>query len=192
MIAASEIRAGMVVKLDGELYRIIQAEYHAGGGQFGGTMFAKAENLQTRHIKEWRFHPDQKVEDVELERQEMEFLYSDGEDFYFMNPETFEQISLPREVIGHREKFLQANMRIPVEIYNGNPVNVVFPEFVDLKVISAPPGLREHDVSTYKTAVLENGMEVLVPQFIKEGEIVRIEVETGKYVERVKQEGRKV
>lgn len=192
MIAASDMRAGMVIRLDGELYSVVSAEYHAGGGQFGGTVFARIKNLRTNHLKEWRFHPNDKVEDVALERQEVEYLYTDGTDFYFMNPDTFEQISLPREVIGQREKFLQPNMRIPVELYEGQPINIIFPEVVELKVVSAPPGLREHETSTYKTVVLENGMEVLVPQFIKEGEIVRIEVETGKYLERVKKEGRKV
>jgi elongation factor P len=192
MIAASDIRAGMVIKLDGELYSVTSAEYHAGGGQFGGMMFVKLKNLRTNNLKELRFHPTDKVEDVLLERQEMEYLYTDGTDFYFMNPDTFEQISLPKETIGHREKFLQPNMRIPVEMYEGNPINVIFPEVVELKVISAPPGLREHETSTYKTVVLENGMEVLAPQFIKEGELVRIEVETGKYLERVKREGRKI
>jgi elongation factor P len=192
MIVASEMRAGMVIRLDGELYSVVSAEYHAGGGQFGGTVFARIKNLRTNHLKEWRFHPNDKVEDVTLERQEVDYLYTDGTDFYFMNPETFEQISLPREVIGQREKFLQPNMRIPVELYDGQPINIIFPEVVELKVVSAPPGLREHETSTYKTVILENGMEVLVPQFIKEGEVVRIEVETGKYLERVKKEGRKV
>jgi elongation factor P len=192
MIAASDIRAGMVIKLDGELYSVISAEYHAGGGQFGGMMFVKLKNLRTNNLKELRFHPTDKVEDVLLERQEVEYLYTDGTDFYFMNPDTFEQISLPKETIGHREKFLQPNMRIPVEIYEGSPINIIFPEVVELKVISAPPGLREHETSTYKTVILENGMEVLAPQFIKEGEVVRIEVETGKYLERVKREGRKI
>jgi len=191
MITAADLRAGMVVRLDAELYRLISAEYHAGGGQFGGMMYAKGKNLRTNNIKEWRLHPQTKIEDVLLERQEMEYLYTDGDDFYFMNPDTFEQISLPKEAIGHREPFLQPNMRIPVEMFEGHPVNVVFPEVVELKVVSAPPGLREHDVSTYKTVVLENGMEVLVPQFIKEGEVVRIDVETGKYLERVKIESRK-
>lgn len=190
MITATEIRAGMTIKLQDELYRVISAEYHAGGGKLGGVMYAKARNLHTNNIKEWRLHPNEKVEDVLIDRREMEYLYTDGEQFYFMDPETFEQISLPKQAIGDREKFLQPNMRIPLELYQDQPVNVVFPETVDLKVITAPPGLREHETSTYKTVILENGMEVLVPQFIKEGEVVRIEVETGKYLERVRQEGK--
>ncbi len=192
MITASEVRAGMAIKREGELYSVISADYHAGSGQFGGVMFARLKNLRTQNFKEVRLHPNEKVEDVQLERQEMEYLYTDGGDFYFMNPETFEQISLPREIIGPREKFLQPNMRIPVEMYEGNPINIIFPEIVELKVVSAPPGLREHETATYKTVILENGMEVLAPQFIKEGEVVRIEVASGKYLERVKAEGRKV
>jgi elongation factor P len=192
MITASEVRAGMAIKREGELYSVISADYHAGSGQFGGVMFARLKNLRTQNFKEVRLHPNEKVEDVQLERQEMEYLYTDGGDFYFMNPETFEQISLPKEAIGPREKFLQPNMRIPVEMYEGNPINVIFPEIVELKVVSAPPGLREHETATYKTVILENGMEVLAPQFIKEGEVVRIEVASGKYLERVKAEGRKL
>lgn len=188
MITATEIRAGMIIKRDGELHRIISAEYHAGTGQFGGVMYARAQSLRTHSIKEWRFHPNEKIEDAQVDRRDMEYLYTDGGNFYFMDPDTFEQISLPKEVIGDREKFLQPNMCIPVEVFEDNPIDVTFPETVVLKVVTAPPGLREHDISTYKTVKLENGMEVLVPQFIKEGELVRIEVASGKYLERVKQE----
>lgn len=190
MITAADIRTGMIIKRDGELYRILSAEYHAGTGQFGGIMYARGKNLRTHSIKEWRFHPTEKIEDVLFERREMEYLYTDGDSFYFMDPETFEPISLPKEAIGDREKFLQPNMRIPVEMHEEAAIGVIFPETVELKIISTPPGLREHETSTYKTATLENGMEVLVPQFIKVGEVVRIEVETGKYLERVKQENR--
>jgi elongation factor P len=192
MITASDVKAGMAIRLEGELYSVITAEYHAGSGQFGGTVFLRLKNLRSKHLKEWRVHPNDKLEDVSLERRDMEYLYSDGDDLYFMDPNTYDQINLPRETIGHREKFLQPNMCIPLELYDGQPISVIFPEIVEQKVVTAPPGLREHESSTYKTVTLENGMEVLVPQFIKEGEVVRIEVETGKYVERVKREGRKV
>lgn len=191
MIEASELRAGIVIKRDNELLSVIGAERHAGGGQLGGAVFAKARSLRTHHIKELRFHPDDRIEDVEVERRDMEYLYTDGTAFYFMNPDTFEQISLPKEVIGPYEKFLQPNVRIPVELYEGSPVSVAFPPAVELKVASAPPGLREHETSTFKTVVLENGLEVLAPQFIKEGDMVRIEVATGKYLERIRREGKK-
>ena len=191
-MAASEIREGATLKINGELYRVIAATLHVGGGRMGTTAVVKLRHITTGHVREQRFDPAEKVEDVPLEKQTMEYLYSDGDAFYFMHPETFEQVSLPKEAVGHLEKFLQPNMQISVELYEGHPVNILFPEEVELKVVSTPPGLHEHDLTTPKPATLENEMEVLVPQFIKVGDLVRIEVATGKYLERVKAEGRKV
>jgi len=192
MIPASELRAGAAIRLDGELYNVVSAEFHAGAGKFGSMVFVKARSVAGDHLRELRFHPNDRLDDVELERRDMEYLYSDGAEFYFMNPDTYEQISLPKEVIGAHEKFLQPNLRVPVELCEGRPVKVVFPEGVELKVTVSPPPLREHDSATFKTATLENGMEVLVPQFIKEGDIVKIEVATGKYLERIRREGKKI
>jgi elongation factor P len=192
MIPASEIRPGAAIRLDGELHTVVSAEYHAGAGKFGSMVFVKAKSLIGDHLRELRFHPNDKVEDVELERKDMEYLYTDGAEFYFMNPDTFEQISLPKDSIGPLEKFLQPSLRVPVALCEGRPVKVVFPEAVELRVVSAPAGLRGHDTSTFKTVVLENGMEVLAPEFIKDGDIVKVEVATGKYLERVRREGKKI
>lgn len=191
VIEATELKTGTVIRHDDELHRVISAEYHAGVGKFGSMMFARVKNLRTGHVRELRLHTTDKLEDVELERREMEYLYNDGAEFYFMNPDTFEQVGLPREAVGANEKFLRPNMRVPVELYEGSLLSIAFPAAVELKVVSAPPGLREHEGATYKTVVLENGMEVLAPQFIKEGDLVKIEVATGKYLERVRREGRK-
>jgi elongation factor P len=191
MIAASEIRDGATLKISGELYRVMASTLHVGGGKMGTTVVVKMRHLATGHVREQRFDPTEKVEDAPVEKQTMEYLYTDGDAFYFMNPETFEQINLSKETIGHLEKFLQPNMPIPVEFYEGYPVNILFPETVELKVVSTPPGLHERDITTPKSATLESGMEVLVPQFIKEGDWVRIDVATGKYLERVKSEERK-
>lgn len=190
MIAAADLKAGTVVKLDGALHGVVSVEHHAGAGKFGSLVFARVRNLRTSHLKELRFHPEDKLDDVELERRDVEYLYTDGAEFYFMNPETFEQISLPKEAVGPHEKFLQPNTRVPVELYEGSVVSVAFPAAVELRVVTAPPGLREHDTA-YKTIVLENGMEVLAPQFIKEGDVVKIEVASGKYLERVRREAKK-
>lgn len=191
MVEASGLKAGMVIMLDGELHCVASAEHHAGGGQQGGAVFAKVKNLKTNHAKALRLHPSDKLEDVALEHKEMEYLYTDGAAFYFMNPDTFDQISLPTVTIGAYERFLQPNMRIPVQLHEGEPVTIAFPPAVDLTVVATPPGLREHETSTFKTATLENGMEVLVPQFIKEGDTVRIDAASGKYLERVRREARK-
>lgn len=186
MLAASELKTGTVIKLDNELFSATSVDYHEGSGQFATMVFVKLRGLTTHHVKELRLHPNDKFEDVVLERQEMEYLYKDDTGFWFMNPDTFEQIGLPREAIGDYEKFLQPNMRIPVELYEGSPVNIVFPEAVELTVVSAPPGLREHETSTYKPVILENGMEVLAPQFIKDGDMIKVETATAKYLERVR------
>jgi len=191
MIEAKDLRAGTVIRLDGELHSVASAEYHSGAGKFGSAVFATMRNLRTGHVRELRLHTGDKLDDVELERREMEYLYSDGAAFYFMNPETFEQVGVPRAAIGAAERFLRPNMRVPVELHEERVVNVAFPAAVELKVVTAPPGLRDSEGSTFKTVVLENGMEVLAPQFIKEGDFVKIEVATGKYLERVRREGKK-
>lgn len=191
MIEASGLKPGMVVMLEGELHGVASASYHAGGGQQAGAVFAKFRSLKTGHVKELRLHPGDKLEEAVLDNKVMEYLYTDGGAFYFMNPDTFEQISLPAETMGPFEKFLQPNMRIPVQLYEGEPVTIAFPQAVELTVASTPPGLREHESSTFKSATLDNGMEVLVPQFIKEGDTVRIEVASGKYLERIRRETKK-
>ncbi len=191
MVEASELKPGMVVMLEGELHSVASAGYHAGGGQQGSAVFARVKGVKTGHIRELRLHPGDRLEEVALDHKEMEYLYTDGVAFYFMDPGTFEQISLPSETMGAYESFLQPNMRIPVALYEGEPVTITFPHAVELSVVSAPPGVHEHATSTFKTATLENGMEILVPQFIKEGDTVRIEVASGKYLERVRRETRK-
>ncbi|WP_029045884.1 elongation factor P [Cupriavidus sp. amp6] len=191
MVEASELKSGMVIMLEGELHSVASAGYHAGSGQQGSAVFAKFKNLKTGHIKELRLRPSDKLEEVALDHQEMEYLYTDGGAFYFMNPVTFEQISFPADTIGAYQKFLRPSMRIPVQLYEGEPVTIAFPPAVELTIVSTPPGLHEHETSTFKAATLDNGMEVLVPQFIKEGDTVRIEAASGKYLERVRRGTRK-
>jgi elongation factor P len=192
MIEATELKAGMIIRHEGELHSVVSAEYHTGTGKFASVVFATVRHLGTGHVRELRLHTTDKLEDVELERREMEYLYEDGGECYFMNPETFEQIGVPFEAIGPGRRFLRPNMRVPVTLHEGRVVSVAFPQAVQLKVVTAPPGLRgEEGAATYKTVVLENGMEVLAPQFIKEGDVVKVEVATGKYLERVRREGRK-
>jgi elongation factor P len=183
MINANELHTGSVIKLEGGLFRIFSAEYHSGGPQSGKMLHMKGRNIKTGHIKEWKFKPDEKLEVLNLQRQEWEFLYEDGDILYFMDPLTFEQIALERELIGHAQ-FLLPNMRVQVESYEGKVIHVIFPSLVELMVVSAPEVHREHDSATFKKVTLENGMEILVPQFIRSGEYVRVDSETGKYVER--------
>lgn len=191
MILASELKTGVVLFLEGELYKVLSSEHHVGGGKMGGVTHAKLKNLQMGTLWERRFRPDEKLENVSLDRVTLEYLYQDGDDFYFMNPETFEQMPVSKHVIGAVERFLQPEMRIPVEFFEGRPVNIVFPPTVDLRVATTAQPIHTQQDNTLKPATLENRMEILVPQFIKPGETVRVEVETGKYRERIRRDEKK-
>ncbi len=116
----------------------------------------------------------------------MEFLYADADSVTFMNPETFEQVSIPREAIGAATKFLQADMKVPVEFYEGQPVSIAFPPIVEAKITSTAQPVHQQQDNTLKPATLDNGLEIMVPHFIKPGETVRVEVATEKYVDRVR------
>ncbi len=192
MISATELRPGMAIALEGQIYKVISADYHAGGGKMAGVTHAKLRNLATGAVWERRFRPDEYVEEVELQRQTMQFLYADDHLSYFMNPETFEQIEISNERLGAVARYLKPEMTVPVEFSAGQPVGVVFPSIVEIRVEStAPPVHSQSADNVWKEATLENGLQTQVPQFIAPGELIRVEVETGTYIERAKPEKKK-
>lgn len=191
MVVASQLRPGMVVKIGEDLLKVVESTFHVGQGKMPGSVHAKLRNIQKGTFKELRFRPEERLEDTQLEKQELGFLYSDADSATFMNPNSFEQYSVLLEAIGPAEKFLKAEMKVPVEFYDGQPVSIVFPEFVEAKVETTAQPVHQQQDNTYKSAKLENGMEVMVPQFIKPGEIVRIEVARGKYVDRVRTDAKR-
>ncbi len=186
MVLASQLRAGMAVRYEGQLYKVLIADYHPGQGKMGGTTHARLRNLATGTLWEHSFRSDLKLEDVAAEKQSMDFLYTDGGDCVFMNPETFEQVSVPASVIGPGSRFLQPEMRLPVEFIEGQPVSVVFPDIIEARVAETAPPVHQQQDSTWKSARLENGVDILVPQFIKTGDVLRIDVQNLKYVDRAK------
>jgi elongation factor P len=187
MVLATEIKEGMALKLENTIYKVVDVKVHAGSGQMQGFVSTRLLNLSTGHYTERRFRTDEKVEDVELVRKPMEYIYSDGDLYYFMDPQTYEQVGVPKESLGNFARFLKEGMKVDVEFLGEQPISVRSPKTVDLKVILTGSGVKEAQDNTMKSATLENGTEILVPQFIKEGEIVRVDVETMKYVERVAQ-----
>ncbi|MDH5683663.1 MAG: elongation factor P [candidate division WOR-3 bacterium] len=186
MILASEVRTGAAIKLDRELYKVIGAEYKAGTAKMGSVVHLKLQNIMTRTMTEKRLHPEEKIEDINLEKLDAEFSYQDGDDFYFLHPQTYEPIGIERAKIGNFEKFLIPGMYLKIEFYEGSPVDVLIPKTVDIKVDSTGAGVKGEANAAYKPAQLENGIEVMVPQFIKTGDTIRIDVETQKYLERIK------
>jgi elongation factor P len=192
MLPASELRSGMAVRVEGVLYKVIGADYRGGGGKMGGVTHAKLRNLETGTLREWRFRGDQVVEEVLPERQTMQFLYSDADASYFMHAESFEQVGIPHSRIGRAVHFLKEDMTLPVEFFDGQPMSLTFPDIVDTRVAStAPPVHTQGNDNVWKAAMLENGVDVMVPPFIAPGELIRVEVETGKYVERAKTDRRR-
>ncbi len=190
MVPASQLRAGMAIRHEGNTYKVIGAEYHPGQGKMGGVTHARLKNLSTGALWEHSFRSDLKIEDLAVEKQSMDFLYADGDDCCFMNPETFEQVTIPADVIGPQARFLQPQMRVPVEFVEGQPVNVVFPDILEMRVADTAPPVHQQADSTWKAAKLENSVEIMVPQFIKVGDVIRLDSHTLKYMERAKVPGR--
>jgi len=146
----------------------------------------KLREVRSGLLSDRKFKPDEKLDNVELGRKTMEFLYKDAEGYYMMDPDSYEQIQLSQSLMETFSPFLQPNMRLPVEFLEGEPVNVIFPEWVELEVVSTPPSISSLQDEVYKPATVSNGMQIQVPQFIKVGDMVRVSVMTKKYLERGK------
>ncbi len=186
MIAATQMKRGMTIKLNGELYRVFST-MHITPGNWRGMVQTKLKSLKTGSIIENRFRSEDRVEQAYLETHEMEYLYTDGTDYYFMNTATFEQIHLPMDLLEDSIPYLTANIKIQVEFYEGRPIGIELPPSVVLKVISTEPALRGATVSNVsKPATLETGLVIQVPPFVNEGEVIRVDTAEGKYQERVK------
>lgn len=185
MISADEIREGTILCIDGKLYKAIGVGF-GGTAKFGRVVHVKLQNLSEGTFTEKTFPGSEMLDDIHLDKSDLEYLYRDGDYFYFMNTQTYEQFPISKEIVGPFAPYLRENTTIQVEFYEGAPVNIVFPKIMELKVISAPPAMHTLDSNTPKQVTLENNMEVLVPQFIKEGDIVKIEVASGRYMDRVK------
>jgi len=184
MISATQLRPGMVIKFNNELYTIFKTE-HRTPGNLRGFVQAKMRKLSSGTMTEHRFSSEDRVERAALEEHEMEYLYDDGEFFYFMNTENFEQMHLTREILGDGVEYLVPQLKVNVEFYEGKPISVELPPTVDLTVVETEPGLKGASVSNVtKAAKLETGLVVQVPPFINEGEKIRISTAEGTYQER--------
>ncbi len=184
MIPATQLRPGMVIKFNNELYSVFKME-HRTPGNLRGFVQAKMRNFKTGTMIEHRFSSEDKVERASLDEQEMEYLYDDGEYFYFMNTETYEQMHLMKDLLGDAVNFLIPNLKVAVEFYEGKPISVELPPSVDLKVVETEPGLKGATVSNVtKPAKTETGLVVQVPPFINEGEKIRVSTSEAAYLER--------
>jgi elongation factor P len=184
MISATQLRPGMVIKWNGELYSIFKME-HRTPGNLRGFVQVKMRKLSSGAMIEHRFSSEDRVEKAALEEHEMEYLYDDGEYFYFMNTENYEQMHLTKDLLGDATSFLVHNLKVNVEFFEGTPISVELPPTVDLTVVETEPGLKGATVSNVtKPAKLETGLVVQVPPFISEGEKIRVSTSEMAYLER--------
>jgi elongation factor P len=184
MISATQMRPGMVIKFNNDLFSVFSV-FHRTPGNLRGFVQAKMRNLRSGTMIEHRFSSEDRVERAALEEHNMEYLYDDGEFYYFMNTQTFEQMHLTKELLGDATEFLIPNLKVHVEFYEGSPVSVELPATVDMTVVETEPSLKGATVSNVtKPAKLETGLVVQVPPFISEGEKIRVSTAEGAYLER--------
>jgi elongation factor P len=181
---ANDLRPGMVIKHNNELFSIYRAE-HRTPGNLRAFVQARMRNLRTGAISDHRFRSTDDVERAIIDETEMQYLYSDGDSYCFMNTATFDQVHIHKEVIADRAQFLVPDVMLKVEYYEGRPIDIQLPATVDLKVVETEPGIKGGSATNVgKPAKLETGLVVQVPPFIGEGETIRIDTIEGKYLER--------
>jgi len=186
MINVNDLRAGTTFLDDSNIFETLEYT-HTKMGRGTATIRIKARNLRTGAVIEKTFISGARVEEANLEKKEGQFLYLDGATANFMESETFDQFSVPLKTFSGSEKYLQEGKVYPLLIFKGEVLKVELPRTIDLKVVNSPPGVRGDTVSNvFKVAKLENGLEVKVPLFINEGDLVKIDTRSGEYIERVK------
>lgn len=182
----NEISKGIVIKKDGELYFITDFQ-HVNPGKGAAFVRTRLRNVRSGKTLEATFKANEDIEIAEVERRRMQYLYGSDGLFTFMDNDNYEQLEINEAILGDRAAYLKEGMEVFVAVYEGAPVAVELPRKANYKVASSPPGVRGDTAggNVTKEAILENGLKVQVPLFIKEGEEVVINTETGEYVERV-------
>ncbi|AEE95963.1 MAG: elongation factor [Clostridiales bacterium] len=185
MITAGDFRKGMTVEIDGQVYTVVDF-LHVKPGKGAAFVRTKIKNVITGAVLERTFNPTEKFEQAHIERKEMQYLYNDGELYYFMDVETYEQLPLNKDKVEDALKFIKENMTVTIKFYKGEAFSVEPPNFVELEVVQTDPGFKG-DTATggSKPATLETGAVIQVPLFVNTGDKIRIDTRTGEYMERV-------
>ncbi|HOK02181.1 MAG TPA: elongation factor P [Spirochaetota bacterium] len=187
MISVNDFKRGVIIKLDGELYSVLEYQ-HVKPARGAAFVRSKVKNLKKGSIVEKTFRGGEKVEDVKIVKKPMQYLYEEGDSLVFMDTETYEQESIPKKAIGDALKFIKEQDVVDIAMYEGEAITVEPPQTVVLKVVYAEPGLKgDTATNVLKPVKVETGAEVKVPLFVNEGDLIKINTETGEYLERVKQ-----
>jgi elongation factor P len=184
MISAGEFRNGVTFELDGQVFQIVEFQ-HVKPGKGAAFVRTKLKNAITGATVERTFNPTDKMQNAVIERKDMQYMYNDGELYYFMDTETFDQIPLSRETVGDALKFVKEEVVVKILSFKENVFGIEPPYFVELKITQTEPGFKgDTATGATKPATLETGATVKVPLFVNEGEVVRVDTRTGEYMER--------
>ena len=184
MISAGDFRNGVTFEYDGSVYQIIEFQ-HVKTGKGAAFVRTKIKNVISGGVVEKTFNPTDKMPKAHIERKDMEYLYNDGDLFYFMDPETYEQIPVSQDQLGDALKFVKENMQVKILSFKGNIFGIEPPNFVELAITETEPGFAGNTATgATKPATLETGAVVQVPLFIDNGEVIKVDTRTGEYMGR--------
>ena len=183
---ATQIRRGMVLVFENDPCRVIEFRHHT-PGNLRTMVQAKLKNLRTGNSFEHRFRAADSIEKASMETHELEFLYQGGDTYHFMNTENYDQLEMDEEMLGDNAQWMQPGMKIVAEYYNGRPIGIQLPNTLILEVVDTAPVMKSATkTASSKPAKLENGVTVNVPEFVNTGEKVRVNPNTGEYMDRAK------
>jgi elongation factor P len=185
MIDVNDLRKGVIFEYDGSLYRVLEYTHHK-PGRGNAIIRVKMRNIRTGSTVERTWNSGDRVQDIRLDYRNVQYLYNDGDLFYFMDAETFEQPAISRELVGDSAGFLKEGTEVKITFLQNEPLDIELPTTVDLKVIRAEVAVRgDTATGVTKRVTVETGQEVDVPMFVKEGDVIRVDTRTGSYVTRV-------
>jgi elongation factor P len=183
-IQATRLKKGMLIKVDQDLFRVLELQ-HVTPGNLRGFVRVKLRNIRSGNLSDQKLRSEDTLDRATLEEREMQYLYVDGDDFYFMDTSNYEQTHITREALGDSVNYLKPEMMIQVEFYGSEPVGIELPQYVELKVLDTAPGIKGATASNQvKPATLETGVVVNVPPFVNNGDMIKVSTETGEYLSR--------
>ena len=184
MITAGDFKKGITIEWDGGVWNIVDFQ-HVKPGKGAAFVRTKIKNVMTGAVVERTFNPTDKMPRVIIDTKEMQYLYNDGDLYYFMDPETYEQEPLSKDAVEEAVKYVKENMNVTIRYFKGKAFSVEAPNFVDLEVTQTEPGFKGDTASnTYKPATVETGYELMVPLFINIGDVIKIDTRSGEYLSR--------
>jgi elongation factor P len=183
-LQATRLKKGMLINADGNLFRVLDV-MHVTPGNLRGFVRVKLRNIRNGTLADQKLRSEDSVERATLDERQMQYLYHEGDEYHFMDTSSYEQVQISSEALGDSVNYLKAEMTIQVEFYGEEPVGIELPQTVDLKVTDTVPGIKGATASAQvKPATLETGLVVQVPPFVNEGDLIRINTETGEYLSR--------